>query len=171
MYEYLVPCNPNGHAYAGYDPPTRPNPSGVRILKNVRNIGRSLNGSTSPNWMVICHDKSWLIMINLQILSWKITKNHQWSQKNHQMSWKIIMLNEHQKSWSGFFKWAKNLESVRDHENHPVSLSHWSLLFKMAILVINHDQSWFPNFSWERWGSVVYFVASAEIYDSATKTT
>ena len=40
VYEYLVLWNPNGHA--GYEPPTHPNPNGVRILKTVRNIGRSL---------------------------------------------------------------------------------------------------------------------------------
>ena len=49
----------------------------------------------SPNWMVICHDQlwymSWLIMINLQNLSWKITKNHQKSQRSPKVM-KIIIL-------------------------------------------------------------------------------
>ena len=40
MYAFLFLWNPNGHA--GYEPPTNPNPNGVRILKPVWNIGRSL---------------------------------------------------------------------------------------------------------------------------------
>ncbi len=40
VYEYLVLWNPNDHA--GYDPSIHPNPNGVRILKTVQNIGRSL---------------------------------------------------------------------------------------------------------------------------------
>ncbi len=53
---------------------------------------------TSPNWMVICHvminrDKSRLIMINLQILSWKITNNHQVTKNHHK-----IMRLDHQRS-------------------------------------------------------------------------
>ncbi len=50
---------------------------------------------TSPNWMVICHDQSWYIMINHDKSPVFIMKNHQQSSnvtKNHQMSWKIIML-------------------------------------------------------------------------------
>ncbi len=94
----------------------------------------------SPNGMVIWHDQSWQIMINLQILSWKssiLIKSHQKSQnvmKSHHVKWNIYgdlifmifgdMKFDHQKSWKMFH------------------LPWW-------FLVINHDQSWFPNSNWE----------------------
>ncbi len=41
MYDFLFLWNPNGMLDLD-QPPTHPNPNGVRILKTVRNIGRSL---------------------------------------------------------------------------------------------------------------------------------
>ena len=60
VYDFLFLWNPNGHA--GDEPPTHPNPNGVRILKTIRNIGRSLTywGSGRTHMKIRTH-ASWLI--------------------------------------------------------------------------------------------------------------
>ena len=60
-----------------------------------------------PIFLVMCHNQLWLIMINLQILSWKITNNHQKSPnitKYHEKSsWNIWLFHfRSPKSWKMF---------------------------------------------------------------------
>ena len=87
--------------------------------------------------MVICHDQSWYIMINLQILSWKITNNHQRStnvMKSHHVEWNIF----DDLWWSHFhgFWWhfAKNHE-VRS----PKIMKHAAYGDFWWLIMINHD--------------------------------
>ncbi len=61
--------------------PMRSNPVGPRRACAVpirsRQLGISASDSASPNWMVICHDQSWCIMINHDKSPDFIMKNHQ----------------------------------------------------------------------------------------------
>ncbi len=128
------------------------------------------NTPLSIGWwfVMISHDLSWSIMINLQILSWKVTNNHQKSRKvtmlNETFWWSLVI------SFSWFlviflFKItvSRSNEQGRICPKKSDAFILWSLL-TWWFLVINHDQSWFPNSNWERYNNLLWSIKWGDRY-------